>query len=219
MSSLIVAATTLFAPAAAGAAAGGGFLAGVLGTAVKGAFVGGLISKATGGSFGKGALLGGLGGVALGGLGTFGAGAAGAAGSAAGGAAAGGGMFGGGFLGQVLSGAASGWMQGAEREKEEEYRIDEEKRREDRYSGVGESLSAFDADAPVGLGAGFATTAAAGAPPAVNERAVDRGVVSAGDEYQRKIALGDTKARRRRAKYNPDSGRIEYDDGNERAMA
>lgn len=214
MSALIPAVATIFAPAAAtgAAAAAGGFLTGVLGTVVKAGFVGGLISKATGGSFGKGFLLGGLGGAALGGLGTFGAGAAGAGGAAAGGAAAGGGLFSGGFLGQVLSGAASAWSEGAAMKEREEQSIREEERREGRYDGVGAALSPFDANEPIGLGGGFAQTAAQGGAPKIDERAVDRGVLSAGDEYQRRMEIAGDTQRKRRARYNPDSGRIEYDE-------
>ena len=216
MSSLVVAATTIFtsvSSAVSGAVATGGFLSGVLGTAVKGAFVGGIVSKATGGSFGKGFLLGGLGGAALGGLGGLGGGAE-AIGSSVGGGTSGasGGLFSGGFLGQVLSGAASSWAEGAAMKEREQQQIDEEERREDRYAGVGDALSPFTDDSPVGLDGGFATQAATGGAPMVDERAVDRGVLSAGDEYQRKVEMENSAQRRRKARYNPDTGRIEYEE-------
>lgn len=223
MSGIEAALVTMFAPAAAGGAAAtatGGFLAGVVGTAVKGAFVGGLVSGITGGDVGKGIMMGGLGGAALGGLGglgTFGGGAgAGAGAGAASGAAsgAGGGLFGNGFLGQMISGGAQAWMGAKQREQEEEYIRDEEERRENRYSGSGAALSPFrnDGNSPVGLDGGFAQKAASGRT-AVDERAVDRGVLSAGDEYQRKLGREGNERSRRRARYNPQTGRIEYEGG------
>lgn len=217
MSSVVLAVGTLFAPAASAA------VATTIGSAVTGALVGGVISKATGGSFGKGALFGGLGGAALGGLGGLGGSAAGgaagsAAGSAASSAAAGGsGLFSGGLgsiVGQGLASGAQAWL-GAKEAKDQRKAIeDQEQRRINRFEGAGAAMNPFrdngaDGFDNVGLDGGFAQSAARGGV-AVDERAQDRGVMTAGDEYQRKIDLSSTRNARQRARYNPQTGRIEY---------
>lgn len=215
MSSVVLAVGTLFAPAATAA------VATTIGSAVTGALVGGVISKATGGSFGKGALFGALGGAALGGLGGLGSGAAGAAGSAAGAAgsaatgAAGTGLFSGGFgsvIGQGLASGAQAWLGAKESADEREAIEDQEQRRVDRFSGAGAAMNPFrdesDGFERVGLDGGFTNPGAA-----VDQRAVDRGVLSAGDEYQQQLNLQNTRQSRQRARYNPQTGRIEYEEG------
>lgn len=216
MSSVVLAVGTLFAPAASAA------VATTIGSAITGAVVGGVISKATGGSFGKGALFGALGGAALGGLGGLGGAgtaAGGAAGTAASGAAAGGGgLFSGGLgsvLGQGLAQGASAWLGAKEAEDQRKAIEDQEERRIGRFEGAGDAMNPFrdrDGFDQVGLDGGFAQSAARGGV-AVDERAQERGVMSAGDEYQRKIDLSSARNARQRARYNPQTGRIEYQTG------
>lgn len=209
MSGLVAAATTIFTSVTA-PAAGGGFLAGVLGTAVKGAFMGGVVSAITGGDVGKGMLGGALGGAVLGGLGGLGETGLGQAiglGKAADGAVkAGGGLFGDGWLGKTLSGGASAYMDAAGKQKEFEMEgrllEDKEERAMDRYSGVGSALLNYRRpQEPLGLGGR--------APQMADQRAQERGVLSAGDEYQRSLQLKSPLTRRTRLRFNPDTLRIE----------
>lgn len=204
--------TTVFA-----GTAGGSALAGVVGTAVKGAFVGGLISKATGGDFKTGALGGALGGALLGGLGGLGGGVGGSAGGgvvgtsgavAGGTAGAAGGAFGqswfGQTLGQALTGGAQAWMSEASRQNEFEQRedaiIDAENRDAARFKGFGQALDQFgDRSQQPGVQA----------PQMADDRAQDRGVLSAGEEYKQNLQKNNLTKRRQRLRFNPESGRVE----------
>lgn len=155
------------APAAsifsAGAAAGGGsIISSTLLSAGKSAIVGGLISKATGGSFKDGAIAGGLAGGVTGAMGGFGkvmggvnpvvstkgatAAAAPGFGAATAAPAAGGGfgnfLFGGEnpLAGQIIKGAATGYMQKAQMEDERKFIREEDARLRDSYEGAGDAL-------------------------------------------------------------------------------
>lgn len=146
----------------AGAAAGGGsILTSTLLQAGKSAIVGGLVSRATGGSFKDGALMGGIAGGAtsmMGGFGqvaggvqptisTKGAPALAAAAPAAAPAASRFGGFGnflmGGenpLLGQVIKGAAGGFMQKATMDSERDYLRERDDRTTASYEGAGEAM-------------------------------------------------------------------------------